>query len=218
MERKAAIIMPALNEAAMIGPVIERAKEVYSVIVVDDGSTDNTAEISQNSGAIVLKLEQNVGYDMAITHGLVKAIESGFAVAVTFDADGQHSDKNIRAIVEPVLTEQADLCIGIRPKTARLAELLFRIYAKSRYGVSDILCGFKAYNLSFIAPFISVSRHPSMGTGLTLAALRRGARLAQIPILLKERKDVPRLGRALKANHLIFKAMIADIFNSYGSS
>ena len=89
-----AIIVPALNEEKTIENVITRIKEKGTVIVINDGSSDRTSEIAENSGAIVINHSFNKGYDEALNTGFKYAYESGFEYVITFDADEQHLGGN----------------------------------------------------------------------------------------------------------------------------
>src|SRR5271166_5984567 len=86
-----AIIVPALNEAATIGPVLARVKQYGSPIVVDDGSGDETAQLARAAGAAVVTHAVNQGYDAALNSGFAYAARMGCAYAITIDADGQHN-------------------------------------------------------------------------------------------------------------------------------
>ena len=85
------VIVPALNEEASIGRVLGDLKaEGFAVLVVSDGSTDLTADISRQSGALVLDLAYNMGVGGALRAGFQVAVERGFEAIVQVDADGQH--------------------------------------------------------------------------------------------------------------------------------
>jgi len=87
-------VLPAYNEELVIGSVILRTKQyVNRVIVVDDGSTDRTAEVAKLAGAEVIRLDHNTGKAYTILLGLRRARETGCTVAVMLDADGQHDPK-----------------------------------------------------------------------------------------------------------------------------
>ncbi|MFQ6052521.1 MAG: glycosyltransferase family 2 protein, partial [Candidatus Hydrothermarchaeota archaeon] len=107
--------LPAYNEEIAIGSVILRArKHADKVIVVDDGSEDNTAEIAELAGAIVFKHERNMGYGAAIRSCFRKARELNADILVTIDADGQHDPSEIPKLIEPIQKGEADVVIGSR--------------------------------------------------------------------------------------------------------
>jgi glycosyltransferase involved in cell wall biosynthesis len=110
-----AVVIPAYNEQLTIGSVVILAKQYTDwVIVVDDGSSDNTALVAETAGAEVIRLDTNAGKAHAMHLGLTRARELGCAAAVMLDADGQHHASDIPRIAAPALEGNADLVIGSR--------------------------------------------------------------------------------------------------------
>jgi glycosyltransferase involved in cell wall biosynthesis len=108
-------VLPAFNDESVIGSVILKTKQyVNYVIVVDDGSTDRTAEVAKFAGAEVIRLEHSTGKAYAILLGLRRANEKGCAVTVVLDADGQHDPQEIQRVAGLVMAGKADLVIGSR--------------------------------------------------------------------------------------------------------
>jgi glycosyltransferase involved in cell wall biosynthesis len=108
-------VLPAYNEELVIGTVILRTRQyVDRVIVVDDGSSDRTAEVAQLAGADVVRLSHNTGKAYALLLGLRHARETGCRVAVMLDADGQHNPSEIQRVARLVSIGKADLVIGSR--------------------------------------------------------------------------------------------------------
>ena len=129
---KALILIPAYNESQRILPVISEAGKFYDVLVINDGSTDNTAEIAQKAGAQVIHQVPNQGKGSALRMGFQHALESGYQVAITIDADGQHKPSDIPQFIDTYNQNQADLIIGARdftriPIIRRIANSLGRI-------------------------------------------------------------------------------------------
>jgi UDP-N-acetylglucosamine---dolichyl-phosphate N-acetylglucosaminyltransferase len=110
------VVMPAYNEEKKIGSVIKdlRNHGYTDIIVVDDGSRDNTRKISISRGAIVVKHVINMGYGGALMTGMEYAFRNGADIAVSFDADGQHDVNDIKRVVKPILDKKSELVIGIR--------------------------------------------------------------------------------------------------------
>src|SRR5437867_9846769 len=110
-------IVPALNEEASIGRVIDEIRAFdpgFDIVVVDDGSIDRTAGVAADRGAHVLRLPFNLGIGGAMQTGYRFAFEHGYDVAVQIDGDGQHDPSQLPAILAPVLSGEADLCVGSR--------------------------------------------------------------------------------------------------------
>jgi len=148
-------VLPAINEELVIGSVILSARKyVERVIVVDDGSSDCTAEIALLAGAEVIRLDQNNGKACALMLGFRQARERGCKVAVMLDSDGQHDPREITQVARPVLEGKADLVIGsrfletkndvplYRKVGQKTLDLLTNISANSK--VTDSQSGFRA--------------------------------------------------------------------------
>ncbi len=109
------IVIPAYNEALRLPKVLRGLRErCSSIVVVDDGSSDQTAAAALGNGAIVLRHLINRGQGAALRTGLQFALERGATQIITFDADGQHQAEDISALLETLRTEQADLVVGSR--------------------------------------------------------------------------------------------------------
>ncbi|MFW5932627.1 MAG: glycosyltransferase family 2 protein [Candidatus Hadarchaeota archaeon] len=108
------IVIPAYEEEAMIPSVIEGLQEegYDKVLVVDDGSEDDTAKVAESAGAEVVIHEANMGLGAAIRTGLNEILKREGDVAVTFDADGQHDPKDVKRLIERL--EEASVVIGER--------------------------------------------------------------------------------------------------------
>ena len=122
---KLAIVIPAHNEEETITNVVRDVSNYGVPIVVDDGSNDRTGILAEKMGATVLRHSTNLGYDAAIETGFAHAAKISANIVVTFDADGQHDAKLVGEIYEIFLKGNVSLVLGIRSKSARLAELIF---------------------------------------------------------------------------------------------
>jgi len=207
-----AIIIPAYNEANTIARVVENVNSYGRVIVVDDCSHDNTSLLAEQAGAVVVKHSVNKGYDAALNSGFAEAKRLSAQYAITFDADGQH-DKSFISTFLSHLQQGNDLVLGVRPNKARLAELVFSIYTRLRFGFFDPLCGMKGYRMNLYEELGHFDSYKSIGTELSLYGLRKGKAFVQILIPIKEREDQPRFGRIFSANLRIFRAMFCHLLH-----
>jgi glycosyltransferase involved in cell wall biosynthesis len=107
-------LIPAYQESARIGDVVVAAHRELPVIVVDDGSTDDTAAIAENAGARVVRQVPNAGKGAALRAGFRVALEDGVDAVVTLDADGQHDPAEILAFLEAFALDRPELIIGRR--------------------------------------------------------------------------------------------------------
>lgn len=109
------VVIAAYGEQTMVGRVVEEVREhVANVVVVDDGSRDETAERAERAGAMVLRHLVNRGQGAALQTGIAWALARGADVVVTFDADGQHEAGDLPRLVEPILRGDADVVLGSR--------------------------------------------------------------------------------------------------------
>jgi len=207
------IVIPALNESASIAAVVAAASRFGTPIVVDDASTDSTAELAARYGATVVSHKSVLGYDGALNSGFSKAAEIGCEAIITIDADGQHDPTLIQRFLD-ALEAGADVVIGVRNRRQRVAEHMFAWYTLRRYGITDPLCGMKAYRTAVFTALGHFDSYNSIGTELAIFAARGGCRLAQVPFDVRERKGAPRFGRALSGNLKIIRAMVLTAWHS----
>jgi glycosyltransferase involved in cell wall biosynthesis len=115
MKPKVFFVIPAFNEAAAVGDVVRRVRARFpDVIVVDDGSQDDTGAVARAAGALVLRHVLNRGQGAALQTGLECALARGADVIVTFDSDGQHQLEDVDALLAPVLEGRCDVALGSR--------------------------------------------------------------------------------------------------------
>jgi len=156
-QSKIVVGIPAYNEEVSIGSIVLQAREVASkVIIVDDGSTDNTVKIAEKAGATVLRHSENQGKGAAIKTLLDTVREREFDTLVLLDGDGQHNPAEIPTVANPVLDEGADLVIGSRylqnsrcdetPRYRRVGQrvLDFLTFGPSQTRITDSQSGFRA--------------------------------------------------------------------------
>lgn len=146
------VVIAALNEESRIAEVVKRTKKYGHVIVVDDGSTDNTAEVARSAGALVATHRINMGKGAAMRTGSELALEKGASTIVYLDGDGQHDPAEIPLFLKEL--KRVDVVIGARrfnknmPLIRKLGKWLTMIVTKTLYGISitDCLNGYRAIN------------------------------------------------------------------------
>jgi glycosyltransferase involved in cell wall biosynthesis len=203
MNRRVVAVVPAFNEAGAIGRVVDEIHAFdpsFDVVVVDDGSTDETAAVAEASGASVVSLPFNVGIGGAVQAGFRYALAEGYEVAVRLDGDGQHDASELSKLLAPLEREEADLVIGsrfvdpggsYRPPLAR--RIGIRVFARlvSLLGgqrVTDTTSGFLALDRVGIQLFAAEYPHDYPEVEATLVALRSGLRLSQVQVEMRERE------------------------------
>jgi glycosyltransferase involved in cell wall biosynthesis len=148
-------IVPTYNEESRIGPVVRGTLPyVDLVVVIDDGSSDQTADIAAQDGALVLKHIENTGAGAATMTGIEAAKRLGATVVVTLDGDGQHDPTDIPAMLAPVIDDHADIVFADRFKTLNRIPFIRRVFNglgniltlfSTGKWVSDSQCGFKVF-------------------------------------------------------------------------
>ena len=130
------IVVPAFNEASVIGDVISDVRSVFDhVVCVDDGSRDDTGDVALRAGAHSVRHPVNLGQGAAIQTGVEYArAQPGAAIFATFDADGQHQVKDVVRMIDRLSSEDADLVVGTRfadPGVVSRTPLLKRLVLRS---------------------------------------------------------------------------------------
>ena len=157
MRTNISIVIPVHNEAEVIGEVLTetRAAGDYTVIVVDDGSKDDSFVQASLHDALVLRHRINRGKGAAVKTGIMAANLLESDIVVTMDGDGQHDPVDIKALVAPILENQADAVLGSRtlnrgemPVMKKIANYFGNFFTWLFYGiwVSDSQSGFRAYS------------------------------------------------------------------------
>ena len=118
------VVVPAYNEAPVVGSVVSGIRRAgYAVVVVDDGSSDRTGDVALLAGAVVVRHPVNLGQGAALQTGIDYALEQRADALVTFDADGQHSPAAIAALLAAIEQPGIDFALGSRFLTGATANL-----------------------------------------------------------------------------------------------
>ncbi len=206
------IIIPAYNEESTIGQVVDSTSQYGDVIVVNDASEDDTKINALNAGAIVINHKKNQGYDKTLSSGFIEADRRNYDAVITFDADGQHDSEMLKEYIKH-LNNGVDLVLGIRPRIARISELIFMFYTRLKFQWQDPLCGMKGYSIKLYRKQGYFDSYGSVGTQLAVFGLLNDFTFIQIQVPINKRKDKPRFFSSIKANFHILLAL-AKIINN----
>jgi glycosyltransferase involved in cell wall biosynthesis len=195
-----AIIIPARNEEEPLPGVIAEIPPQVSglVIVVDNGSTDRTAEVARTSGAAVVH-EPQAGYGYACAAGVRTATSQGAEILVFLDADGSFDPAQVRDLLAPIEAGQADLVLGSRPAGgmeqgampahARFGNWLVARLMRLLYGLRVTDLGpFRAIRASLLDELGMREMTYGWPTEMMVKAARRGARVAEVPVQYRVRR------------------------------
>jgi len=221
------VVIPALNEAESVGAVVKEVQAATPsahVLVVDDGSTDDTRTVAAAAGADVLSLPFNLGVGGALRAGFRYAVRFDYDTAVQVDADGQHDPADIERLLEGLA--EADLVIGARfagegdyvVRGARRWAILLLAWSlsrRTRSRLTDTTSGFRAFNRRAIEVF--ANDYPAEYLGDTVEALliaaRAGCRIAQVPVRMRPRTAGTRSQSPWRSAAYLARAALAVVMS-----
>jgi glycosyltransferase involved in cell wall biosynthesis len=202
-ERKVSIIIPCYNESKTILNVVHKIHELhlkhYEIIIVDDGSTDDSVDLlKQTKNIKIITHNDNLGYGKALINGI---LQSTGDIIITIDSDGQHDPGDIPGLCEPILQNKADLVVGSRYKGSysyripfinrageAFVEIMLRIFFDHKNGIKNNQGGFRAFNHKTVKIFKEITFHGmTITTEILILALQKGFRVLEAPITLKDR-------------------------------
>jgi glycosyltransferase involved in cell wall biosynthesis len=196
-------IVPAYNEEKNITAVIEdliNNDVLLDVVVVNDGSTDNTSFVARQTGkAKVLDLPINLGIGGAVQTGFLYAVRNNYDIAIQFDGDAQHIAGEIKYILAPILQKEADVVIGSRfldgykkfktDRSRKLGIVIFQLVNSmlNRQRITDSTSGFRAYNrkaIQFLSEYYPTD-YPEPEAVILL--IRKGFVLKEVAVEMRQR-------------------------------
>ena len=183
--------MPAYNEEKYIGSVILQARQFADeVVVVDDGSSDHTAQVARLAGATVVQHERNSGYGATVQTVLAEAKKRNPDVLVLLDADGQHNPEEISSLVNAIY-DGSDVAIGSRQKHSenipayrKFGQNIISYFTRvlSRSTLSDTESGFRAFSRKAINVLEPKERGMAISAETISEATAKGLKIAEVPI------------------------------------
>lgn len=217
------IIIPAYNEANRVASTIAGIRKFTDadIIVVSDGSTDNTIVEARQAGALVIELPFNLGYGAALQTGYKYALKKGYRFVVQMDADGQHDPASMQSLIEPVLNNEVDIALGSRflkrgdykaPFIRRIGMFFFAVIASIVTGkkVTDPTSGFQALNrkaMEFYASDAYPVDYPDADVIIML--YRRGIKFREVPVTMKKVVGKVSMHSGLKPFYYMFKMLLS---------
>ncbi len=208
------IIIPALNEQEAIGQVLSSIAGIGVIIVVNDGSIDETASIAKMHGAYVVTHDKRQGYDAAINSGFKKAYELGIEVVITMDADGQHDVSAIKKLIE-MHGDGYDLVVAVRDIKSRISEKLFGCIFNFLFLIPDPMSGLKVYKTTLFNELGHFDSYGSIGTELLVYALSKKYRVGVMHFSVRPRIDASRFRSSFFTNLKITRALIIGLYKFY---
>jgi glycosyltransferase involved in cell wall biosynthesis len=216
-------IVPAHNEEASLGALlaeIRAAEPELEIVVINDASTDSTAQIAAAAGVAVVNLPFNVGIGGTVQTGYQYALERGFELAIQVDGDGQHDPREIGQVLEPILDGRADLAVGTRfvkgggYRGTRLRRVGIRIFATIvslmvRQRISDTTSGFRAVNRKALRLFAAEYPHDYPEVESLVLLSRHGLRMVEVPVRMRVRETGNSSITALRAAYYMIKVLLA---------
>jgi glycosyltransferase involved in cell wall biosynthesis len=218
------VVIPAHDEEASLAATLTAVREHLrgaEIVVIDDSSTDRTAQIAAAAGAAVVTLPCNLGYGGAVQAGFKYALARGSRVVLQLDADGQHDPASAAALLAPVLAGEVDVAIGSRflgqaryPIPA-LRRLGMRVFARivsfvARQRFTDPTSGYQALGgraVEFFAHDNYPSDFPDADTIILLVLA--GFRVREVPVVMRARAAGSSMHSNLKALYYVSKMLLS---------
>ena len=206
------VIVPALNEEAVIASVVAETRRALAaeVLVVDDGSTDGTAEVARAAGGVVLRHPFNLGVGSAVRTGFRYAVENGYETVLQLDGDGQHDPEDARLLLSRLEEGDVEVVVGSRfehgyacSPARRVVMRLLSSMVSRRLGtcITDTTSGFRAFGGRAVPYFAGVypSDYLSDTVEALLLASDAGLRVAEIPVHMRRRTTGTASANALRS-------------------
>jgi glycosyltransferase involved in cell wall biosynthesis len=202
---KTVAVIPAYNEEFTVGSIVALTRRyVDEVVVVNDGSKDNTAWVAEKAGAVVVSNRSNRGKGFALKQGFERAVSDGGEVIITLDADGEHHPKDIPKLIKPVLDGECDVTVGVRYSDGRKKTPIYRrfgqkvldaetnIIAKSQF--TDTQSGFRCFTRKALLDVIPDSTGFETESFMLIHAIDKNLRVKEVSIEENYRKNTPVMG------------------------
>jgi glycosyltransferase involved in cell wall biosynthesis len=219
------VVIPAFNEENHIADVLRevRGSDIPAdILVVNDGSADQTSAIAKREGVMVIDLPVNIGYGGAVQTGLRFATEFGYEFVITLDGDGQHSPSSVISLIETMEREKADVVIGSRFIEGTYRMGIFRkmgVWLFSRIAFlctgtkfSDPTSGFQLMNKRIISYLAEGENYPLdyPDANMIVALHKMKFKLAEAPVSMKE-KQGKSMHQGMRPIYYVIRMLLAII-------
>jgi glycosyltransferase involved in cell wall biosynthesis len=192
MSSRYCVLIPAFNAAKTIGELVRRVRQQgQAVVVIDDGSCDQTARIASAQGALVISHLRNSGKGRALRTGFEYVLREGYDGVITVDGDGQHDPAAIPAFIRAGEVQHAGIVLGNRMTNGALMPfaryvtnrlMSWLICALTRQSIPDSQCGFRLIRKEVLADVPLRTKHFEIETELLLRAAVRRWKIISVPV------------------------------------
>ncbi len=189
---KICVLIPAYNEQKEIGRLVEQVRaKALDVIVVDDGSVDQTGVLAQNAGAIVLRNPSRQGKGFSLKRGFSYILEQGYDGVIAMDGDGQHAPDDLENFLTKANDKKMCLINGTRMKDTRnmpfVRRVTNRVMSKiisgiCRQSIQDTQCGYRYISADVLRKIVLVSNDFEIETEVLMKACRAGCQVISVPV------------------------------------
>ena len=213
-KHKIIIIIPSFNEAKTITKIYNQAGKFGKVLIIDDGSTDDTEKILIKNKIKFLKNKKNIGYEASLIKGIKHVIKfyKNSKYLVTLDADEEHLPNSIPKLFQKLKKNNLDIVVGHRNKMNRFTEVILNLLYKFRFNINDPVCGLKIYKIEVLKKTIKkISTNMFMVDILTFSNSYNYS-LGNLKINVKKRFGTPRVGNFFRSNLKIIRIILHTLF------
>lgn len=220
------VIIPAFNEETTVGAAIEGIKGQISfadILVVNDGSTDETARVAASEGIFLVNHPFNLGYGAALQTGFRFAERGGYEYVFTMDADGQHLPTSLNSLITAMEERHADIVIGSRfvgsgydvgfPR--RTGMMLFSLIARMYTGIdiTDPTSGFQLLNRRVFSCLASGDNYPFDYPDVNIIMMlhKKGFKITEAPVTMVENSSGKSMHAGLKPVYYVIKMFLAIV-------
>ncbi len=179
---KLLIAIPSFNEEKNLKKLIKNLNNYKNILIINDGSTDNTKKILKKLKVKSIAHKKNLGYEKTIESGIKYFLKKRFKKIIFIDADGDHPKRYIETFSKAL--DNFDLVCGIRKKISRFGEKFFIFFSKIIWDLNDPLCGMKGYNYNFLKINFKEDKFDSIQTKFLIKAKKKDIKLKKFLFLI----------------------------------